>query len=140
MRKLPRQPRRHCVRLKRTDRTTWGLAVMRNTDGSPRQPRRRALLILAMLVALFPVALLIAVLAWAEMTAAPAQQPGITPNPAKAPREFLSPQERLIYVGPYWAGVFVPVFSFVTLVSWGLAGVFLIAFWKSRSPAPGKDL
>jgi hypothetical protein len=102
-----------------------------------RPSQRRGLFLrLAVLAGLFPIALLVVLLAWAEMTAAPTEPPALTaktPNPAKAPRVFLSPQERLVHLDPYWAGMFVPAFGVVTLTSWGLASFFLIAFLRSRA-------
>ena len=43
--------------------------------------------------------------------------PGITPNPAKAPWYFLNLQEMLHYFPPNWAGVFIPGLIVVGLMA-----------------------
>jgi hypothetical protein len=65
------------------------------------------------------IAMLVAVLVCSILVDAPLQEPanpGITPNPAKAPWYFLGLQELLVYFDPWIAGVMIPA-----LILFGLA-------------------
>ncbi|HEX9051989.1 MAG TPA: hypothetical protein VF841_15775 [Anaeromyxobacter sp.] len=76
---------------------------------------------LVRLEVLAAVATLLAVLVWSIVADAPLQQaanPGITPNPAKAPWYFLGLQELLVYFDPWIAGVAIPA-----LILFGLAAI-----------------
>ena len=67
------------------------------------------------------IAMLLAVLVWSILVDAPLQaaaNPGITPNPAKAPWYFLGLQELLVYFDPWIAGVMIPA-----LILFGLAAI-----------------
>ncbi len=67
------------------------------------------------------IALLLGVLIWSILVDAPLQaaaNPGITPNPAKAPWYFIGLQELLVYFDPWIAGVMVPA-----LILLGLAAI-----------------
>ncbi len=67
------------------------------------------------------VAMLVAVLVCSILVDAPLQEPanpGITPNPAKAPWYFLGLQELLVYFDPWIAGVMIPA-----LILFGLAAI-----------------
>src|SRR5512133_2088767 len=67
------------------------------------------------------IATLLAVLVWSILVDAPLQgpaNPGITPNPAKAPWYFVGLQELLVYFDPWIAGVAIPA-----LILFGLAAI-----------------
>ncbi len=67
------------------------------------------------------IATIVALLVWSILVDAPLQaaaNPGITPNPAKAPWYFLGLQELLVYFDPWIAGVMIPA-----LILFGLAAI-----------------
>jgi hypothetical protein len=67
------------------------------------------------------IAMLVGLLVWSILVDAPLQaaaNPGITPNPAKAPWYFVGLQELLVYFDPWIAGVMIPA-----LILFGLAAI-----------------
>ena len=76
---------------------------------------------LVRLEVLAAIAMLVVIVVWSILVDAPLQEPanpGITPNPAKAPWYFLGLQELLVYFDPWIAGVMIPA-----LILFGLAAI-----------------
>src|SRR6266404_1191503 len=70
------------------------------------------------LIAMIVVTLLLVV--WAVLLKAPLEQPATSakaPNPSKAPWYFLGLQEMLVYYDPWMAGVVLPTFIMIGLIS-----------------------